>query len=296
MLKPACSLLVLIVGLSIPAFGQPPVEAPELLPAAEIPPPIAVPADTKPVRMPREHHCWCHLKPGAWRTLRITTETFDVSGKSLGLSITTETETLGEVNDAHYALESQSEVEVGGSKLRGPTRQHILQMITDSADERSEAFEQPAEQINLDGHPIPCSVWHVKVMRSDRQLVYDIYYNDSVWPFVLRRDVVETSADGADPLSTTRVTVVRSQVPIVLNERIVTGAHFLSTTETPAGRTERFEVHSHDVPGGLVSKATTEWDAEGHRIRWSTTELVDYGTENRERRPLRRLLRRGRDG
>jgi hypothetical protein len=228
--------------------------------------------------------------------MRITTETFDATGKSLGVSITTETETLGEVNDGHYALESQSEVEVGGSKLRGPTRQHVLQMITNSADERTEAVEQPAEQINLDGRAIPCSVWRVKVARSDRQLVYDVYYNESVWPFVLRRDVVEKASNDAEPLSTTRESVVRSQVPVVLDDRIVTGAHILSTTETPAGRTERFEIHSRDVPGGLVSKATTEWDAEGHRIRWSTTELFDYGTETRERRPLRRILRRGRNG
>jgi hypothetical protein len=253
-------------------------------------------ADTKPVRMPREHHSWCHLQTGAWRTLKITTETFETSGKSLGVSITTETETLGEVNGGNYALESQSEVEVGGSTLRGPSRQVVLQMITDSADERSEAVEQPGEQINLDGRAIPCSVWRVKVLRSDRELAYDIYYNDSVWPFVLRREVVEKSAEGSEPLSTTRESVVRSQVPVVLDERILTGAHILSTTETPTGRTERFEIHSHEVPGGLLSKATTEWDAEGHRIRWSTTELVEYGKERRDRRTLRRLLRRGRNG
>src|SRR5690606_28775908 len=136
----------------------------------------------------------------------------------------------------------------------------------------AEVTEQPAAQINLDGRAIPCQVWRVSVARNDRQLVYDIFYNDSVWPLVLRREVVEKSSDGSKPLSTTHESVVRSQVPVVIDGRIVTGAHIQSTTETPAGRTERLEVHAREIPGGLVSKATTEWDAEGHRVRWSTTE------------------------
>lgn len=291
-----CPLLLL--GLAAwSAQAEPAVEAPDLLPAAESAQTPATPtAETEPVRLPREHHSWCHLEPGAWRTLRVTTETFEPNGQSLGLSVTSETETLGEVKDERYALRSQSVVEVGGQALRGPDREHQLQLLTDTADDTIDAIPQPPAQINLDGRAIPCSVWRLTVKRHDRQVVHDVYYSGEVWPFVLRREVAETSTqDASTPLSTMHASVVRSQVPVTIDGRIVMGAHFQSITETPAGRTERLEVHSDAVPGGLISRATTEWDAQGHRIRWSTTELVEFGMVAQERRPLRRFLRRGRD-
>ncbi|MEX2170624.1 MAG: hypothetical protein WD851_15015 [Pirellulales bacterium] len=290
-----CMLLLLAIPNCL-ALAQPQTEPPELLPAAEPSPVPTEIAEPPPVRLPREHHCWCHLEPGAWRTLRVTTETFDPGGQSLGVSVTSETETLSDVQDGHYALQSKSVVEIGGKKLSGPDRVHQLQLLTDTADEAVRAVPQPPAQINLDGRAIPCSVWRLTVRRSERQLVHEVYYNDAIWPFVLRREVVETSTqDSTNPLSTTRESVVRSNVPVALDEKIVSGAHLHSVTETPAGRTERLEVHSASVPGGLVSRSTTEWDAQGHRIRWGTTELVEFGEAEKERRPLRRLLRRNRD-
>ena len=203
---------------------------------------------------------------------------------------------MSEVQDARYALQSKTVVEIGGKKLSGPDREHLLQLLTDTADEAVHAVPQPPAQINLDGRAIPCSVWRLTVQRNERQFVHEVYYNDAIWPFVLRREVVETSAqDPSTPLSTTQESVIRSSLPVDIDEKIVPGAHLHSVTETPTGRTERFEVHSEAVPGGLVSRATTEWDAQGHRIRWSTTELVEFGDAEKERRPLRRLLRRNRD-
>jgi hypothetical protein len=288
---------LLLVALCSTAYAQPSVEAPPLLPAAEpAPAPALEPVAASPVRLPREHHCWCRLEPGAWRTLRVTTETFEPTGVSLGVVVTSETETLSAVQDDNYALRSNSVVEVGGKSLSGPDREHQLKLLTDTADERVDAVAQPPAQINLDGRSVPCEVWLLTVKRNDRQLAHEVYYSDRVWPFVLRREVTETSMqDPSASLSTTHESVVRSQVPVTIDGKIVTGAHLQRVTESPAGRTERLEVHSDSVPGGLVSRATTEWDAQGNRIRWSTTELVDFGTVEKEERPFRRFRRRGRD-
>lgn len=288
---------VVLLALCSPAYAQPAVEAPMLLPAAE---PATTPAPESAaaasVHLPREHHCWCHLEPGAWRTLRVTTETFEPSGVSLGVVVTSETETLSDVQDENYALRSSSVVEVGGKSLSGPDREHHLQLLTDTADEQVDAVAQPPAQINLDGRSVPCEVWRLTVKRNDRVVAHEVFYSDQVWPFVLRREVTETSTqDPSNSLSTTHESVVRSQVPVTLDGKIVTGAHLQRITESPAGRTERIEVHSDAVPGGLVSRATTEWDAQGNRIRWSTTELADFGTVGKEERPFRRLRRRVRD-
>jgi hypothetical protein len=285
--------LLLTTVAAWPTHGQQEVNSPDLLPAAEPLAPKVEPASLPPIRLPHEHHCWCRLQPGAWRTLRVSTETFEPTGKSLGVVITSETETLGDVQEGNYALRSQTVVEVGGKSLSGPDREHRLQLLTDTADERIDAVAQTQAEIDLDGRAISCNVWRLTVTRSDRQIAHAVYYNNKKWPFVLRREVTETAMqDPAAPLFTMREDVIRSEIPVAIDGKIVPGAQLQSIAESPTGRTERLEVHSEAVPGGLVSRATTEWDAQGNRIRWSTTELVDFGTTERERRPLRRFLRR----
>lgn len=289
-------LIAILCPLSIAQIA---IEPPQLLPSEPTPtadPPAETALDQQPeIRLPLAHHAWCHFEPGAWRAKRTVTESFDAEGHSSGVSVTSETETLRSVNKTHYFIESQSTVEVGEQVLSGPDRQLKFHLLTDTADEKVEAVEQSPAQINLDGRTIPCIVWRLTVKRGDRRVVHEVYYNDSIWPYVLRRESKETSVTDQTPLSTSRESVIRTDVPIQLKGKIVSAAHVLSTTESPAGRTERFEVHSAGVPGGLVSRSTTEWDSAVHRIRWSTTELEDFGPQERNRRPLRRLLRRGRD-
>ncbi|MEM1304277.1 MAG: hypothetical protein AAGG46_05240, partial [Planctomycetota bacterium] len=54
-------------------------------------------------------------------------------------------------------------------------------------------------------------------------------------------------------------------------------SHVSIASQDGVTQTSGFQVRCDAVPGGLVSASSTERNASGRRVRWSTVSLEDYG-------------------
>ena len=72
--------------------------------------------------IPKEHHGWGRFDPGAWRTARIITESFDREGKSSGTTTTIERVTLQRSRRGYAILRIESMLEVGGKTFDSPAQ------------------------------------------------------------------------------------------------------------------------------------------------------------------------------
>ena len=237
---------------------------------------------------PASHHSWGRFQPGAWRTLAIVTETFDANGKYLGRSDTTQTETLVSVASGTYTLETTTVVDVGGKKLRGAAQQTTYSLLTDSPQDQHKILDRGSETIGLGGRSLLCQTWRLEVGVGDQSRELEVSYNPDLSPYLFARRSTEDTGS---------YTVSRLDVPVTLDEGIVPGYHAAHRSQRGGHSTSRFEVRSDAVPGGVISASETSRDDSGRRVRWSTTELIDYGQAGDlpKARKRWRLFRRNRD-
>lgn len=272
-------------------------EAPEL-PTLPQPPATndpAAPVANASIRLPKTMHPWGRFAPGAWRTLRTTTESFDPAGKFLGRSESVVTETLVGVSDGAYTIESITVLEIGGKQLRGAGERITKLLLTDETTPVVATEVLAPVELTIEDRVISCQRWQLVLGEGDQQRVATLFYNPDVAPFILRREIVH--AEGSDSVFAATTHVSRVDVPVVLageSEEIVPGEYQAYVSLSGTLRVDRTDVTSRVVPGGLISATTTERDASGRRVRWSTCELVDYGQAGEEPAPRRRwrLFRR----
>ena len=82
--------------------------------------PCAVFAQAQDVKLARQHHPWARFEPGAWKKVRVVTETLDEAGNVTSTS-TTDTTTLLEFVDADtYSLQLEVTVDVAGKRFQTP--------------------------------------------------------------------------------------------------------------------------------------------------------------------------------
>lgn len=279
------------------------------------------------ISFPAEHHPWARFEPGAWRTIRITTESFDAAGKFLGRSETTQTDRLIEVNENYFGLETTNVVHVGGKKLRGATQQTNHSLLADSAGELIELTELTQANLKLGERLIPCRRLQLTFDAAGQRRQETVFYSSAVSPYILRREIITTAqptealtatikeASATDvsttlshgqptlddpPLEEISIAVVRIDLPVSLDDELAPGCNAVVVKRSGDHQTESLEVWSDVAPGGLVSASTTERDATGRRVRWTSTELVEFGQagESPESEPRRRwrLFRRRNDG
>ena len=233
-------------------------------------------AKSVPPQLPRGHHAWARFQPGAWRRIKVTSESFDANGRFLSRSETSQTESLVAVDDESYTLELVSVVDVGGKRLRGASQKTTYHLLCDAPANRVTTTRLDEANISLAGAVIPVERWRVQIGTAEEEdrRTEILYYSPDRSPYLLRREA--QSGDASESLQSTQ-SVTRVDAPRLLNGGIVPTSHITTMTRNGGNQINEFEVQSDGVPGGLVSASSTERDASGRRVRWSTTELEDYG-------------------
>jgi len=304
------AVLVCVVGFQA-ASAQPATvtvkkadaaQADEPLPTLPRPPGASLPVPTVPdapaagptESIPKRHHPWARFEPGAWRTIRTITESFDPTGKYVGRSETTQTETLVAVTENQYTIQSSTVVHVGGKQLRGATTQATYHLLTDTPGELVQASPLPPANLNLDGRVVSCRRWQLTLGSGPQRRLETVYYSPDLSPHILRREASAADGTGESTEVQSTMSVVRVDAPVTYDEEIVPGSHATILSQSGTHRIERTQILTDVAPGGMVSATSTERDGAGRRIRWSTTDLVDCGQAGDEPRPRRRwrLFRR----
>ncbi|WP_197526192.1 hypothetical protein [Botrimarina colliarenosi] len=276
---PALGLSDSLPGDVIPSEGGGPDDA---LSDEEIAPP-EVPSEL--LDQLRAGHPWARFERGAWRRVRVITESFDAAGDFAGRTNTERVERLEATDDRSYTLQSENRVAFAGRPAPGAAETQRLWLLTDRPTDLGvpAAIEEEPTSISLGEVVVSCQTWRVTTEFEGALADERICVAPERVPSVLRRQLVSTSGEGPGTIQTQAVT--RLDLPAIYGEELTRSWHVSTTITQPDGsRTERSAVYSADAPGGLHWEATSVYDSQGRRTHWSVAELVESG-----RTPIERI-------
>jgi len=226
----------------------------------------------------RNRHQWGRFRTGAWKRVRIETETLDEKGNISNLSTTETVTTLTEVGDDYYTLRVEVKVDVGGKKFSAQP-QFIRHGYYGESQGQKVAIKKVGEgTYSVNGVSFPSTLEEVVIVGENSKRVMTIERSEKTPLFALKRDCKATDAEGKLVQYTTSVEALALNMPqMVLAE--IQDASFVKTVHKQGKNTVvTVEVDCPAVPGGVVSHSLREEDEMGRVIRRSTLELLDYGT------------------
>jgi len=241
----------------------------------------------------RKHHPWGRFEPGAWKLVRVETETFDENGT---MSSATETRTiLEDVDEDGVTLLIEVSVKVGGKRFDAQPQRVKQGFHGELANHDVKVTDLGAGRVTVQGRNLPCKIQQLEYTGPGGKTTSKIYYSDSVEPFILKRETIKTDPQSKTPLSETTVDVVAMDVPRKVLTRIRNTVHVKAVHTNANGTTTRLAVTSGDVPGGVICHTSKEVDNSGRLIRRSSLELIDHGLDvDRDRTGLFQRWRPGR--
>lgn len=225
----------------------------------------------------RQHHPWGRFEPGAWKLVRVVTESFDENDT---LSSTTETRSILEaMEEDGVTLSIEVTVKVGGKRFEAEPQSVKQGFHGELASQGLKLTDLGSGEVVIQGQAIPCRIQQLAFAGPASKTVTKIYYSDTVEPYVLKRESVKTDLEGKVPLSETTVNVVALDVPRRILGGITNSAHVKAVHKHAKGMTTTLAVTSMDVPGGVICHTSKQLDESGRLIRRSSLEMIDYGLD-----------------
>jgi hypothetical protein len=223
------------------------------------------------------HHAWARFQPGAWKLVRVVTESLDDSGRVISVNVTETKTSLTRVDADGVVLEVEVGVEVAGRQFDGQPQCLKQGFHGELAGGEAKSFPPAAGEVTIEGQKVPCRVQRIEVTSSAGRTSVSVFFSDTLAPYILQRQSKTTDADGTNVLSETTSEVVALNMPQRVLSEVRNVACIKAVQKTPKGSVTTLAMSSPDVPGGVVSQMSKETDSNGHLIRRSTLELLNYG-------------------
>jgi hypothetical protein len=228
---------------------------------------------------PPQIHPWGEFQPGAWKTVRVTTEHFNDQGLLASTNLCDSKTTLIKRDARTIALEIQVGTEAGGRRLDGPVHTVLQGYHGEMVNPTLRAKEPTSSQEEVENLKIPCLMREVESAGPSTKTVVTLYYSQNTSPYLLKRRSVTTDLQSKQVLSETLMTALALDMPFKFQGALWSAAYVKMVQKTPQGTTFTLAVVCPKVPGGIVSHTSKELNADGRLIRRSTLELLDYGLE-----------------
>ena len=226
----------------------------------------------------RQHHPWGRFPPGAWKLVRIVTETLDEKGVVVGTKTEEMKTTLMRVDDEGVTLRVDLVVEVAGKRFDAEPQTVHRGFHSALATEDLKVKDLGPDHVTLDGRKIPCRIEQVEFTGTTSKTVAKTYYSDVVFPYILRQSIVATDPQSKQTVGQTTTEVVTLDVPCRFLLEIRENSVEVKTVQKhPKGKTTTTAFTAADVPGGVVCHNAKEFDDKDRLIRRSTLEIIDYG-------------------
>ena len=225
----------------------------------------------------RRFHVWGRFRPGSWVIVKQGIETLGDGGLVVSRHNCETRMTLANANDSALTLQVQASLEVGGKKL-DTAPQELRQGVHGDLPEVAATAELEPQDLQVGGQTYRCEVHRSEAEVDGRRTVTTSWIAPQTTPFVLRRLTTTTDVATGRQLSETLNEVVS------LSERRVM-ARSRQTAEVrivqrhPRGQTTARAVSCPEIPGGLVSQTSEEFDSQGKLLRRTRMELVDFETK-----------------
>ncbi len=224
------------------------------------------------------HNSWARFQPGAWKLVRVTTESLDEYGHVLGVNITETKTSLLRVEADGVVLEVEVGVEVAGKQFDGPPQCLKQGFHGELAGGEVKFFPVASANVSIEERKVPCRTQQVEVSNPAGRTTVNLFFSDTLPPYILRRQSKTTDVGGTNVLSETLSEVVALDMPQRVLSELKNVACIKTSQKTPKGCVTTLAMSSPDVPGGVVYQTTKETDATGRLIRRSTLELLNYGS------------------
>jgi hypothetical protein len=229
------------------------------------------------------HHAWGRFQPGAWKLVRVVTETFDDRGALASTNLTETKTTLRKVDGDGVTLEIEVAMEVAGKQFDAQP-QCIRQGFHGELLDPNLIVKTPTGgQLKIDDKNIICRVQQLDICAGGNKTAVTVYYSDTVSPYILKRESVTTGAD-EKVLGETTMNVVSLDVPYKVLAETKRVARLKTVQRHTKGVVTTEAMTSPDVPGGIVHTTSKETDANGRLTRQSVLELVSFGLKGEEER------------
>ena len=229
------------------------------------------------------HNSWARFQSGAWKLVRVTTETLDEGGHVTATSITETRTSLTRVESDCVVLEVEVGVEIAGKQFDG-LPQCVKQGFHGELAGGEAKFHPSAEaEVTIEDRKIPCRSQQIEISGSSSRTAMNLCYSDSVAPCILRRES-KTTDTANNVVSDTLSEVVALDMPQRVLAEIKNTACIKTVQKNAKGTVTTIAMSSPDVPGGVVYQTSKELDAAGRLVRRSTLDLLSYGTRPEKER------------
>jgi hypothetical protein len=230
-------------------------------------------------------HPWGRFDPGAWKLVRVVTETLDEHGRVVSTNSADTTTALVDIDNDGVTLEIRTCMEVAGKRFQAEP-QTVKQGFHGELFGPNLQFKEPvAGEVMIENQKHACKVQQLEIVGPTERTAVRLFYSAARWPYVLRRECVASDSEGKSVLSETTVEVTALDMPVRIQEETHSGAYVKTVSKNAKGTVTGLAVVLPDVPGGVVSHSQKEVDKSGRVVRRSTLELVDYGVNADKDRP-----------
>lgn len=229
--------------------------------------------------IPQRCHVWGGFEPGAWTRMTISVENYADDVRTVVLQ-RKETRILRSKSAQGYTLEIAMDVAqpAAGQQAAQPAESVTREFPWFvSAEALIAADEIKQGDLEIAGRKWRCRLFEYRTEVDGRVRTHQDHFHAEHFPFFLRRVVAEPSDREDRPFNYQATTeIVQEHVAVELGSRLVDGVETRTTVLQGDRRIQVLEILAPEVPGGLVSKRTTEWDENGQIIRREVAELEDY--------------------
>ncbi len=224
-------------------------------------------------------HPWARFGKGAWRHVRIVTQSFDEQGEPTDSSLTDNKTTVIEVTPERVTLQVEVTVEVAGQRF--PSQPQIIKQgyAGETLGETTAVKPLDGETITIDGQEIRCEAEQIEIAGGVTQEISTIAFARDRYPAILRRKSTLSDAAGSKVMQeVTSEVKTLDMAHRILDEREPTTAYLVRLDQkNDRGTTVTWSWHVPDVPGEVVDQCSKKLDTMGRLVRRTTLELVDYG-------------------
>lgn len=236
-------------------------------------------------------HPWGLFNPGAWKMVRVITETLNEQGQVVSTSTSDTTTTLVDLDNEGVTLEIRACMEVAGKRFE-PDAQIVKQGFHGEMLGPHLTIKRCADsRVLIEGREIPCTVQQLESVVPNGKTVTTIYYSMTVAPYVLKRESVTIDPEGKDRLGETISEVISLSVPLKIRGETRDGVKLKTVVKNANSTTTTLADILPEVPGGVVGNKSKELNKEGRLVRRSELELRDYNAnpeQDRNMRPRKR--------
>jgi hypothetical protein len=231
--------------------------------------------------IPAKLHPWGQFDPGAWKTVRVETETLNEQGQVVSTSTADTKTTLVDIDNNGVTLEIQACMEVAGKRFEAEPQTVKQGFHGDLAMPNLKLADPVAGQVTIEDQKIHCKVRQLESTGADSKTVTTIYYCLTLSPYILKRESVTTDLEGKNVLSETNMDVISLNMPSEIRQgETRNGAYVMTVHKNGKGTVTTLSLMVlPEVPGGVVFSSSKEVDKTGRLVRRSTLKLVDYNDD-----------------